>query len=91
MTEQEQAVLQKLAEAWNEFLKLEQCHNDEVNDFRFHIHALQAMVLARPKIDQLWKIKQPGPCRQFANINTSHDVTMPVRTSVKSDMTNITT
>lgn len=76
MTEQEQAVMQKLAEAWNEFLKMEQCHTDEVNDFRFHVHALQAMVLARPKINQTWRLSPP-PRREFANINTSKDVTMP--------------
>jgi hypothetical protein len=72
MTEQEQAVLQKLAEVWNEFLKLEQCHNDEVNDFRFHIHALQAMVLARPKIDQQWKITQSPPFRPLCSNILNH-------------------
>lgn len=53
MTEQEQKVLDLSASLWNSFIKLNEqdfVHPDEVNEFRFHIHALQNMILARPEI-----------------------------------------
>ena len=43
----EMKVIQLLANAWNAFLQLPVSHGDEVNDFRFAIHAAQYVVLAR--------------------------------------------
>jgi hypothetical protein len=47
MTDKEQKVLDLTAEAWNSFLQLPEYNEDDVADFRFHIHAIQNMVLAR--------------------------------------------
>jgi len=50
MTDQEQKVLDQLANAWNEFLKLPLVHNDELPDFRKAIHDAQRIIMARPEI-----------------------------------------
>ena len=42
--EQEKKVLEKLAEAWNEFLKLEKQHPDEISDFCDGIHKCQLVI-----------------------------------------------
>jgi hypothetical protein len=47
MTQEEVKVLHYLKETWNEFNKLPKVHNDDINDFRHHIHALQNIILAR--------------------------------------------
>jgi hypothetical protein len=44
----EKAVLDHLADAWNSFVKLQSVHPEEQSDFRFSIHAAQAIVMARP-------------------------------------------
>lgn len=81
MTEQEQKVIGKLVEAWNEFVKLPPTHPDDMNDFRFHLHSLERIVFARQVVSNYntpWVNfaipKQPPPRREFANINTSQDV-----------------
>lgn len=48
LTEQERLVVTKLAEAWNEYLKLPQEHIDDDAEFRDSIHRAQIQVLARP-------------------------------------------
>jgi hypothetical protein len=35
-----------LADAWNQFQAVENKHPDDLNDFRFHIHALQNLLYA---------------------------------------------
>lgn len=47
MTDQEKKVLELTKDVWNDFLKLPEQHKDDEHDFRFHIHALQNIVLAR--------------------------------------------
>lgn len=47
MTKQENKVLKASAELWNQFLKLPVQYKDDQNDFRFHLHALQNIILAR--------------------------------------------
>ena len=42
--EQEKKVLEKLAEAWHEFLKLEKQHPDEISDFCDGIHKCQLVI-----------------------------------------------
>lgn len=44
----EQAVLDALAKAWNEFVGLDVLNDDDLAEFRHGIHALQNMVMARP-------------------------------------------
>lgn len=44
-----------IADAWNEFLKVENKHPDDINDFRYHIHALQNMLYAHK-----YKIEVPN-------------------------------
>lgn len=43
MTDQHDIVLEKSAELWNEYLKINDLdkHPDDNNDVRFHIHAIQ--------------------------------------------------
>ena len=49
MTPQENKVLDISADLWNEFVKLPMLHKDDNNEFRFHIHAIQNMIMARPQ------------------------------------------
>jgi hypothetical protein len=44
MTDSEQKVLQCLADAWNEFIKLPVMHPDDNIEFRSSIHNLQRIV-----------------------------------------------
>ncbi|WP_165326983.1 hypothetical protein [Stakelama tenebrarum] len=48
LTEQERAVVEKLADAWNAFLVLPIEHGDDQLEFRQAIHAAQDKVLSRP-------------------------------------------
>ncbi len=47
MENQESVVMDKLSEVWNEFLKLEPYHLDEVSEFRISLHALQKSIMSR--------------------------------------------
>lgn len=47
LTDQEVKVVELTAETWNQFLKLPIEHPDDQNDFRYHIHALQNILLGR--------------------------------------------
>lgn len=47
MTEQETKVLEKTADLWNEFLKLEPIHPADRPDVMFHLHAIQNIIFAR--------------------------------------------
>lgn len=48
MTEAELKALEATKDAWNAFLQLPvNINEDDVRDFRFHIHALQNIILAR--------------------------------------------
>lgn len=59
MTEEEDAVLKALAEAWNKFLLLEVHHEDDRHDFSAAIHAAQNIVLARAGIRALRSETEP--------------------------------
>lgn len=48
LTLDERALLSDIAVAWNRFLSLPRQHQDETDEFRHAIHALQVMVMARP-------------------------------------------
>lgn len=50
MTKKENNLLNLTAKTWNAFLKLPVYNGDDLNDFRFHIHALQNIILARKAI-----------------------------------------
>jgi hypothetical protein len=58
MTGQENKVLALTKEAWNEFLRLPEMHADDVNEFRYHIHAIQNIILAR---EGLRSLNETGP------------------------------
>ncbi len=62
--EQEEIVMQKIIETWNEFLKLNVLHPDDTNEFRFHIHAIQNIVIAREYLKN-------GGFKVRNNINTN--------------------
>ena len=49
MNDQEREVIDKLADAWNAFIKMKTVHPDECNEFRTLIHHAQAMIMARPE------------------------------------------
>jgi hypothetical protein len=40
--------LEKSKDLWNALVLLEKKHPDDLNDLRFHIHAIQNIILARP-------------------------------------------
>jgi len=44
----ELSVVDKLGDAWNQFLKLESLHPDSITEFRHIIHAAQHIIMARP-------------------------------------------
>ncbi len=44
----EDAVLNTLADAWNQFCALEVLHPSDAGEFVLHLHALQNIILARP-------------------------------------------
>lgn len=45
LTEQEKKILEASANVWNEFMLLPEQHPDDIRDFRFHIHAIQNILL----------------------------------------------
>ncbi len=47
MTEKEKELLTKLGECWNDFSALSKGHPSDSEDFVFHIHALQNIVMSR--------------------------------------------
>lgn len=56
MTPQEIKVLNLTKDVWAEFLALPEEHPDDRNEFRFHIHALQNMILAREGLRKLREV-----------------------------------
>lgn len=48
LTDQERAVVDALAEAWNRYVDLPIEHDDDQDEFRRAIHAANAKVLMRP-------------------------------------------
>lgn len=50
MNEEEKNAIAASAELWNAFLKLEKYHPDDVQDVRFHIHAIQAIIMSREAV-----------------------------------------
>jgi hypothetical protein len=57
MTTPELKTISAISEVWNAFLQLPMIHPDDQNEFRFHIHALQNMILAREGIRVLSSIE----------------------------------
>jgi len=58
ITDQEEKVVDKLADAWNEFMLLPVEHSDDQREFRTAIHACQSMILARVGRRQLSALEQ---------------------------------
>lgn len=50
MNEEEKRAIAASAELWNAFMKLEKYHPDDVQDVRFHIHAIQAIIMSREAV-----------------------------------------
>ena len=60
ITEQEHKVIEISADLWNEFRLLPELHADDTRDFRFHIHAIQNIILSRSAYREIHpEIKQP--------------------------------
>lgn len=47
MTDKEIRVLELTRDAWNAFMELSVQSQDDTQEFRFHVHALQNIILAR--------------------------------------------
>lgn len=63
LTDQEGKVMDALIAAWNEFVKLEQQHPNELTDFSDGIHRCQdllAIRIARREYPEGWPIKKKG-------------------------------
>ncbi len=80
MTQQEQKVIDKLVEAWNEFIKLAPAHPDDMNDFRYHLHSLQRVIFSRQTVSNY----------NAPLVNYSIPNRPPERTTVCSTLTNLT-
>lgn len=50
MNEEEKKAIAASAELWNAFMKLEKYHPDDVQDVRFHIHAIQTIIMSREAV-----------------------------------------
>lgn len=66
----EQACLDHLAKAWNEFVGLDVLNGDDLGEFRHGIHALQNMVMARPVRVELKR--QAAAERMRERVNLCH-------------------
>lgn len=47
MTDQEKSALDKTVELWNDLNALEVFHIDDMHEVKFHIHAIQNIIMAR--------------------------------------------
>lgn len=70
MDDQENAVLDKLGEAWNEFVKLEVLHHADREEFMRAIHAAQNIVLARAGLRALGikRLEQDVRVKEIPNV-----------------------
>lgn len=50
MTKQEKKVMNHLIDAWNEYVHLPIIHPDHNDEFRYALHQLQYLIMARPHI-----------------------------------------
>jgi len=50
MNEDEKKAIEASVELWNVILKLESYHPDDIHDVRFHIHAIQNIIMSREAI-----------------------------------------
>lgn len=53
VTDKEKEVMEITVKLWNEFMQLEEFHPDDINDFRFHLHSLQNIILMRSAYREL--------------------------------------
>lgn len=56
MKEEESKALRLSVELWNQLIQMhnaEVFNEDMINDYRFHIHAIQALIMARPEIRKI--------------------------------------
>lgn len=61
LTEEERLVLDKLAEAWNLYVKLPVQHPMHQQEFAHAIHAAQRLVMARPVSREYDWVKEVKP------------------------------
>lgn len=50
MTKQEKKALEISVDLWDQLCKLPIMHDDDIHEFRFHIHAIQNSIYAREGI-----------------------------------------
>jgi len=55
LTLKETALMDKLSEFWNQWLELDQLHEDDDRFVRDSVHNLQRLVLSRPMVRELSK------------------------------------
>lgn len=59
LSEKEQGILNLLADAWNEFAKLDPVHPDEAKEFCLAIHLGQQIIMSRPVMKEMWPNGRP--------------------------------
>lgn len=50
MNEPEKDAIKASADLWNLCMKLEKYHPDDINDIRFHINAIQNIIMSREAV-----------------------------------------
>lgn len=55
LTEKEIQVFEQTADLWNSFGNLPVLHPDDLNDFKFHLHGIQNIILSRSAFREINK------------------------------------
>lgn len=50
MQAEEKEILEETSKLWNMVLQLEEYHPDDIPEMRFHIHAIQRIIMSREAI-----------------------------------------
>lgn len=51
----EKEAMQKTIDLWNSLVNLDVRHNDDINELRTHVHAIQNIIAARPVFKEINK------------------------------------
>lgn len=63
MTEQENKIIDITSNLWSNIVDLPVQHPDDIQDFRFHIHAIQVMIFARKTLREENLVSQEMPIK----------------------------
>lgn len=71
MTKEELKLFEKTGDLFIEYKKLPELHPDDLIDFKFHIHALQNIILSRQAFAE-YKLANPKPVNIPKDIPDNH-------------------